>query len=70
MEQDLQDYLKKNRVINRAMRRAKPPTDVEYTKSTHRIKKLRSKNAKTKQQRKRDAARARKARKENYSQIS
>lgn len=41
-----------------------------YTKSTHKIKKERAKNARTKQQRKRDAAKARKARKEDYTQVS
>lgn len=43
---------------------------VQFTKSTNRIKKERAKNAKSKQERKRDVARARKARKESYSKVS
>lgn len=62
--------LQKDYNPNRAERRRKPITDPWYTKATHRIKKIRSKNAPTKQQRKRAIANARKARKENYSQIS
>lgn len=58
------------RVFNRAARRRKPPTDNIFTKATHKIKKERLKNAKTKQQRKREIALARKARKESYSQVS
>ena len=58
------------RVYSRADRRRKPPTDNIFTKATHKIKKLRSKNAKTKQQRERATARARKARKESYTQVS
>ncbi len=58
------------RTINRSMRHRKPPSDPKYTKSTHKIKKLRSKNAPTKQQRRRAIAKARKARKESYTQVS
>ena len=57
-------------VNNRAARRNKELTDNWYTKATHKIKKIRSKNAKSKQQRKRELARARKARKESYSEES
>ena len=42
----------------------------KFTKATHSIKKERAKNAKTDQQRKREIARARKARKESYSKVS
>lgn len=58
------------RKYNRADRRRKPPTDNIFTKATHKIKKERAKNAKSQQQRKREIARARKARKESYSKIS
>lgn len=68
------------RIFNRAERRRKPLkprfTIVDYinvpdnalTKATHKIKKLRKKNAKSNQQRIRAIANARKARKEAYSQ--
>lgn len=68
-EEDLQK-LKKDYKPNRRQRRQKPPTDNWFTKKTHRIMKIRKKNAPTKEQRKRAIARARKARKESYSQIS
>jgi hypothetical protein len=55
---------------NRATRRRKPPTDNWFTKKTHRIMKIRKKNAPTKQQRIRATAKARKARKADYSQVS
>ena len=55
---------------NRAERRRKPIRDPQFTKATHKLKKLRSKNAPTKQQRKRAIANARKARKESYTQVS
>lgn len=69
-------------VSNRARRRRKPMKARTYildyvhvpenmhTKSTAKIKKIRRKNAKTEQQRKRDAARARKAYQEGDSQVS
>ena len=41
-----------------------------YTKATHKIKKMRKKNDQTKSQRQRAIAKARKARKAYYSQIS
>lgn len=69
-------------VFNRADRRRKPrrarqtvidyvhvPENI-YTKATHKIKKMRSKHARTKQQRARDAAKVRKIRKEGYTQVS
>lgn len=52
----------------RAMRHRKPPTDVKDTKSTHAINKERQKNAPSRQERIRATAKARKARKESYSQ--
>ena len=58
------------RTFNRAARRRKPPTDNQFTKATNKLKKLRSRNAKTKQQRARDVARARKAREESNPQVS
>lgn len=70
-------------VINRAARRRKPmrPRNISrfgyvdvpanmYTKLTHKIKKIRRKNAPTKQQRIRAIAEARKARRAGYSQVS
>lgn len=62
--------LSKDYKPNRAERRRKPINDPWYTKATNRIKKIRNKNAPTKQQRKRAIAKARKARKESYSQVS
>jgi hypothetical protein len=72
MVPDEQDILKasKNYNPNRRQRRQKPPTDNWFTKKTHKIMKIRKKNAPTKEQRKRAIAKARKARKESYSQIS
>lgn len=68
---------------NRAARRRKPmrPRSVTefgyvdvpsnaYTKSTHKIKKERAKHARTKQQRQTAIAKARKARKASYTQVS
>lgn len=66
----LNELIKGKRSYNRADRRRKPPTDNIYTKATHNIKKERAKNAPTKQQRQRAIAKARKARKEAYTQIS
>ena len=57
-------------VRNRAARRKRPIVDRNFTKSTHKDKKLRSKNAKRINYRKRAAARAGKNRQENSSQIS
>ncbi len=62
--------LRKDYKPNRATRRRRPPADPWYTKATHKIKKIRSKNAKTRQQRERAIARARKASKESYTQVS
>ncbi len=62
--------LQKDYKPNRAERRRKPITDPQFTKSTHRMKKERAKNAKSPQQRKRAIANARKARKENFTQVS
>lgn len=58
------------RIDNRAARRRKPPTDNKFTKANHKIKKERLKNAKTKQQRQRAIAKARKADKADYPQVS
>lgn len=69
-EQDALRKLQKDYRPNRAERRRKPITDPRFTKATHKFKKIRNKNAPTKQQRKGAIANARKARKENYSQIS
>ena len=55
---------------NRAERRRKPIDNPWYTKATHKFKKIREKNAKNKQQRKRAIANARKNRKENFTQVS
>lgn len=55
---------------NRAERRRKPVNDPWYTKATHKFKKIRNKNAPTKQQRKRAIAKSRKARKEGDPQVS
>jgi len=76
------EKIKKDYRPSRAERRRKPkkfrqtiidyvhvPENI-YTKSTHKIKKIRKKNAPSKQQRKRAIANARKARKESYTQVS
>jgi len=55
---------------NRAERRRKPINDPWFTKATHQFKKIREKNAKSKQQRQRAIANARKDRKENFTQVS
>jgi hypothetical protein len=55
---------------NRAERRRKPVDNPWYTKATHKFKKIRNKNAPTKQQRKRILAKARKDRKEDLTQVS
>ena len=60
----------KNYKPNRAERRRKPVNNPWYTKATNKFKKIRNKNAPTKQQRQRAIAKARKARKENSSQVS
>jgi hypothetical protein len=82
MKQEELDTLNKDFRPNRAQRRRRPlkarTTVIDYvdvpenalTKATHKIMKLRKKNAPSKQQRKRTIAKARKARKESYSQIS
>jgi hypothetical protein len=70
MEQDELYKFSKEYKSNRAERRRKPPTDPRYTKATHKLKKERAKNVKSKQQRKRAIAQARKARKQSYSQVS
>jgi hypothetical protein len=62
--------LDKNYKPNRAERRRKPVDNPWYTKATHKFKKIRNKNAPTKQQRKRILAKARKDRKENITQVS
>lgn len=62
--------LQKDYKPNRAERRRKPINDPWYTKATHKFKKIRNKNAPTKQQRKRAIALARKARKEDSTQVS
>lgn len=62
--------LKKDYKPNRAERRRKPVNNPWYTKATHKFKKIRNKNAPTAQQRKRRLAEARKARKEDYSEVS
>lgn len=62
--------LKKDYKPNRAERRRKPINDPWFTKATNKFKKIRNKNAPTKQQRKRADAKARKARKESYTQVS
>lgn len=56
----LADELNKDIVINREMRRQKPPTDNTKTKATHSIKKQRNKNVKKRLQHQRKLARARK----------
>ena len=72
MVPDETDLLKKSVDYkpNRAERRRRPSTDPKYTKMTHKMKKERAKHAKSPQQRKRAIAKARKDRKESYSQIS
>lgn len=62
--------LRKDYKPNRAERRRKPADDPWFTKATHKFKKIRNKNAKSPQQRKRAIAIARKARKENYTEVS
>lgn len=62
--------LQKDYKPNRAERRRKPINNPWYTKATHKFKKIRNKNAKSPQQRKRAIALARKARKENYTEVS
>ncbi len=69
-DQNALQHLATHKNPNRAERRRKPPTDNIYTKATHKIKKERQKNAKTKQQRIRAIADARKARKADYTQVS
>lgn len=64
------EKLKKDYRPTRAERRRKPVSDPWFTKATHKFKKIRKKNAPTKQQRKRAIAKARKARKENSTQVS
>jgi hypothetical protein len=68
--EEINKMLKGERTFNRAQRRKKPPTDNIFTKATHKIKKERAKHAPTRQQRIRAASKARKARKETYTQIS
>lgn len=70
------------RILNRAHRHRKPlrprVTVVDYidvpenayTKATHKIKKERPKNARTKQQRRKHAAVLRKTRKQSHTQVS
>lgn len=59
------------KVLNRAARRRKQPTDNWETKNTHQINKTRNKNAKRqKRERERAITEVRKARKESNSQIS
>ena len=69
-EADALRKLQKDYKPNRVERRRKPTDNPWYTKATHRIKKIRNKNAKSPQQRKRAIANARKARKEDYTQVS
>lgn len=66
-EEELKEAIgqEKKRKPNRAERRRKPTNDPWFTKATHKYKKLRSRNAKSKQQRKREIAELRKARKES-----
>lgn len=68
--QDALRKLRKDYKPNRAERRRKPISDPWYTKATHKFKKIRNKNAKSPQQRKRAIANARKARKENLEEVS
>jgi len=68
-EEDIRK-LSKDYKPNRAERRRKPIDNPWFTKATHKFKKIREKNAKSKQQRKRAIANARKARKANITQIS
>lgn len=67
---ELNQLMKRQKTFNRADRRRKPINDPTFTKSTHKMKKERKKNAPSKQQRQRTIAQARKARKESYTQVS